>query len=79
MSFFKGLKKAAVNGLKQGVREVFDVEYGLKYESGLIDWFPADEYGDSLKVTNEFRDELDISTVLVSRLVSKEHREVDLD
>ena len=79
MGSFKELKKAAVDGLKQGVREVFDVEYGLKYRSGQIDWFPADEYEDSLRVTKEFQAEVNIPAVLVSRLVSKEHREVDLD
>ena len=79
MGFFKELKKAAVDGLKQGVREVFDVEYGLKYRSGQIDWFPADQYEDSLRVTKEFQAEVNIPAVLVSRLVSKEHREVDLD
>lgn len=79
MGFFKELKKAVVDGLKRGVREVFDVEYGLKYRSGQIDWFPADEYEDSLRVVKEFQAEVNIPAVLVSRLVSKEHREVDLD
>lgn len=79
MGFFKELKKAVTNGLKQGVHEVFDVEYGLKYKNGQVDWFPSGEYENSLKAAKEFQAELDIPAVLVSRLVAKEHREVDLD
>lgn len=79
MGFFKELKKAAVDGLKQGLREVFDIEYGLKYSSGLIDWFPADEYENPLKAAKEFQTDLDIPAVLVARLVTKAPREVDLD
>ena len=79
MGFFKELKKAVVDGLKRGVREVFDVEYGLKYENRQVDWFPNGEYENSLKAAKEFQAELDIPAVLVSRLVTKEPREVDLD
>lgn len=79
MGLFKDLKQSVKTGVKQAFKEAFDVEYGLKYRSGQIDWFPADEYEDSLRVVKEFQAEVNIPAVLVSRLVSKEHREVDLD
>ncbi|MCQ9340844.1 hypothetical protein NQ028_06760 [Corynebacterium phoceense] len=81
MGFFKELKKAAVDGIKQGVREVFDVEYGLKYDTGLIDWFPNDEYNrdfeGSLDAAKFFREKLDVDAVIVKRVVTKEPVEVD--
>lgn len=81
MGFFKELKKAVVDGLKQGVREVFDVEYGLKYDTGLIDWFPNDEYNrdfeGSLDAAKFFREKLDVDAVIVKRFVTKEPVEVD--
>ena len=81
MGFFKELKKAVINGIKQGVREVFDVEYGLKYDTGLIDWFPNDEYNrdfeGSLDAAKFFREKLDVDAVIVKRFVTKEPAEVD--
>lgn len=81
MSFFKELKKAVVDGLKRGVREVFDVEYGLKYDTGLIDWFPNDEYNrdfeGSLDAAKFFREKMDVDAVIVKRVVTKEPVEVD--
>ena len=81
MGFFKELKKAVINGIKQGVREVFDVEYGLKYDTGLIDWFPNDEYNrdfeGSLDAAKFFRKKMDVDAVIVKRFVTKEPAEVD--
>ena len=81
MGFFKELKKAVINGIKQGVREVFDVEYGLKYDTGLIDWFPNDEYNrdfeGSLDAAKFFREKMDVDAVIVKRFVTKEPVEVD--
>lgn len=81
MGFFKELKKAVINGIKQGVREVFDVEYGLKYDTGLIDWFPNDEYNrdfeGSLDAAKFFRKKMDVDAVIVKRFVTKEPVEVD--
>ena len=81
MSFFKELKKAVVDGLKRGVHEVFDVEYGLKYDTGLIDWFPNDEYNrdfeGSLDAAKFFREKMDVDAVIVKRVVTKEPVEVD--
>ena len=81
MGFFKELKKAVVDGLKLGVHEVFDVEYGLKYDTGLIDWFPNDEYNrdfeGSLDAAKFFREKMDVDAVVVKRVVTKEPVEVD--
>lgn len=81
MGFFKELKKAVVDGLKQGVREAFDVEYGLKYDTGLIDWFPNDEYNrdfeGSLDAAKFFREKMDVDAVIVKRFVTKEPVGVD--
>lgn len=83
MGSFKELKKAVVDGIKQGacVCEVFDVEYGLKYDTGLIDWFPNDEYNrdfeGSLDAAKFFREKMDVDAVIVKRFVTKEPVEVD--
>ena len=81
MGFFKELKKAVVDGLKRGVCEVFDVEYGLKYDTGLIDWFPNDEYNrdfeGSLDAAKFFREKMDVDAVIVKRFVTKEPVEVN--